>query len=309
MKTILAFREHLREFYARRSVFVDYAARFAAIFCNLFVILQMTGYRPGVPEILLPLGGAVLFAFLPAGVAILFAAGLIFVEFMAVSAVLAGIMALIFVAMEMILFGFQLQGGMLVLLAPVALYFRIPCALALLIGLTGSLASLIPAGCGIFAYYMLFYVQRNNSLFTAGTDRLELASQILQGILTNPAMLFVMTACLIAIAAVVLIRDLSINYAPLIGIAVGLVLYLLVMMIGDLTMKTPSSLIGTVLSAAVSFGIAWAAWFFLYSADYSRTEYLNYEDDDYYYYVKAVPKVTVSRTDIKVRKITRAHRR
>ena len=30
--------------------------------------------------------------------------------------------------------------------------------------------------------------------------------------------------------------------------------------------------------------------FFLYSVDYKRTRMLQFEDDDYYYYVKAVPK-------------------
>ena len=28
--------------------------------------------------------------------------------------------------------------------------------------------------------------------------------------------------------------------------------------------------------------------------DYSRTEYVQFEDDEYYYYVKAVPKNTVA---------------
>ena len=31
--------------------------------------------------------------------------------------------------------------------------------------------------------------------------------------------------------------------------------------------------------------------FFLFHVDYRRTEYLEYEDDEYHYYVKAVPKV------------------
>ena len=33
---------------------------------------------------------------------------------------------------------------------------------------------------------------------------------------------------------------------------------------------------------------------FLFSVDYSRTERVQFEDDEYYYYVKAVPKVVVA---------------
>ena len=34
--------------------------------------------------------------------------------------------------------------------------------------------------------------------------------------------------------------------------------------------------------------------FFCFMVDYTRVESVQFEDDDYYYYVKAVPKVTVS---------------
>ena len=34
--------------------------------------------------------------------------------------------------------------------------------------------------------------------------------------------------------------------------------------------------------------------FFVFGGDYTRTERLEYEDDEYYYYVKAVPKACVT---------------
>ena len=53
----------------------------------------------------------------------------------------------------------------------------------------------------------------------------------------------------------------------------------------------------------VSVVIALIYQFFVFAVDYTRTEYLQYEDDDYYYYVKAVPKLTVSAPDVKVQRI------
>ncbi|MBQ5869094.1 MAG: ABC transporter permease, partial [Lachnospiraceae bacterium] len=43
--------------------------------------------------------------------------------------------------------------------------------------------------------------------------------------------------------------------------------------------------------------------FFVFAVDYTRTEYLQYEDDEYHYYVKAVPKIAVSAPDVKVQRI------
>ena len=39
------------------------------------------------------------------------------------------------------------------------------------------------------------------------------------------------------------------------------------------------------------------------SGDYSRTERLEYEDDEYYYYVKAVPKAVVATSERSIKKI------
>ena len=40
-----------------------------------------------------------------------------------------------------------------------------------------------------------------------------------------------------------------------------------------------------------------------FALDYKRTEYVQYEDDEYYYYVKAVPKINVAGEDVKVKQI------
>ena len=37
--------------------------------------------------------------------------------------------------------------------------------------------------------------------------------------------------------------------------------------------------------------------------DYQRTEFVQYEDDNYYYYVKAIPKVKVSAESVQVQHI------
>ena len=42
----------------------------------------------------------------------------------------------------------------------------------------------------------------------------------------------------------------------------------------------------------VSVMLAMIYNFFFFSVDYTRTEYVQFEDDDYYYYVKAVPKMS-----------------
>ena len=60
--------------------------------------------------------------------------------------------------------------------------------------------------------------------------------------------------------------------------------------------KTVSVLVGNVISLLIAFVIQ----FLFFNLDYSRTERLQFEDDEYYYYVKAVPKAVVSGTNKQV---------
>ena len=66
-----------------------------------------------------------------------------------------------------------------------------------------------------------------------------------------------------------------------------------------MSVSVPGLIIAIILSAAV----AGVYHFFVFAVDYSRTEYVQFEDDDYHYYVKAVPKIAVSKPDVKVQRI------
>ena len=92
------------------------------------------------------------------------------------------------------------------------------------------------------------------------------------------------------------------------AIVTGSVAELVVIFIGDFVFGVPAALLEMVVGMLVSAALAALYNFFIFSVDYSRTEYVQFEDDDYYYYVKAVPKMTMSTTDVRVKKIN-THRR
>ena len=60
-----------------------------------------------------------------------------------------------------------------------------------------------------------------------------------------------------------------------------------------------SALFGSVLAILIAKVIE----FFRFCVDYSRTERVQFEDDEYYYYVKAVPKMNVAAATKTVKKI------
>ena len=78
----------------------------------------------------------------------------------------------------------------------------------------------------------------------------------------------------------------------------------LVIFIGDFVFGVSVAVGQLILGILLSTLIAVVYNFFIITVDYTRTEYVQFEDDDYYYYVKAVPKMNVSTPDVKVQKIS-----
>ena len=99
---------------------------------------------------------------------------------------------------------------------------------------------------------------------------------------------------------VYIIRKMSIEHAWAVAIIFGILFEAVGMIAGDMVLgingKTVMILVGSVISCLIAFVIQ----FLFFNLDYSRTERLQFEDDEYYYYVKAVPKAIVAGTDKKV---------
>ncbi|MFQ8842118.1 MAG: hypothetical protein ACLR8P_15605 [Clostridium fessum] len=170
---------------------------------------------------------------------------------------------------------------------------------------------MIPMSCGIFLYYVILYVKQNGS-FLAGSEQTEITqmlAQVIKNLLANPAMLVMIAACCHEGADGLCAQEIVDQLLVGIAIGAGLILQILVVFIGDFRFGVPVSvpelivgMIGAVIASLIY-------QLFVFSVDYSRTEYTQFEDDDYYYYVKAVPKIAISRTDVKVQEINKVKRR
>src|SRR5699024_9826964 len=134
-------------------------------------------------------------------------------------------------------------------------------------------------------------------------DLVQKYTQIIQSVVFNQTMMVMAVACALGILVVYLIRRLSMDYAWGVAIAAGAVAQLLVIFMGDFLFSVSVPVIPMIFGLAVSCLLAVIYNFFIFSVDYTRTEYVQFEDDDYYYYVKAVPKMTVATPEFKVQKI------
>ena len=96
----------------------------------------------------------------------------------------------------------------------------------------------------------------------------------------------------------------SIDYAWSIAIGTGAVVDFVVLLLGSMVMGVSLKVLPVLLGSLISAGLAILLQLAVFSMDYSRTEYVQFEDDEYYYYVKAVPKMTIAVPEKRVKKIS-----
>ena len=85
---------------------------------------------------------------------------------------------------------------------------------------------------------------------------------------------------------------------------VGALADIVILLVGDLMYDANFSIAAVILGSAAGAVIALVIQFFHFNLDYARTEKVQFEDDEYYYYVKAVPKMTVAAPEKRVKRIT-----
>ena len=127
----------------------------------------------------------------------------------------------------------------------------------------------------------------------------------LQQVFQNKEMIITIIAFVIVLFLVYQVRRMAISHAWKSASAAGAVVSIVIMAAGsavlDVKISYPELILGNV--ATVIVGLILELLFF--AVDYSRTESVQYEDDEYYYYVKAVPKIVVAAPEKTVKRINR----
>lgn len=313
MMALLEFREMLRSFYGKCDAVLIPVIKFVVSVTAFWLLNDSIGYMEKLKSPVVWLALSVVCSFLPYGV-ISFLAGVVLVAHISsVSLEMALVLSVILVMAAILYYGFQPGDSYLLLLTPILFHFRIPYVIPLLVGLSGGLAGVIPVSLGVFLYYTIQYVKQNAGVLTndAAVEITQKYVQIIKSMMNNNLMLVMIAAFAAGILVVYLIRTLSVDYAWHIAIVAGAMVQLMVVFVGDFMFDVSVPMLEFLFGVIAAMILAAVYNFFVFAVDYSRTEYVQFEDDDYYYYVKAVPKITVSAPDVKVQKInsTRNRRR
>jgi uncharacterized protein YacL len=175
-------------------------------------------------------------------------------------------------------------------------------------GLLRGLSSIFTIACGTVVYFFLHGVKENASTLSGTLDESDTATSMivvaLNQLLGNKEMYMVLAIVVITTVIVYMIRRMSIEHAWAIAIVTGVLFETIGLMAGYLLLGIKGWALRLILGNIVSLGLAFVLQFLFFNLDYTRTERLQFEDDEYYYYVKAVPKAVIASSHKKVKRFS-----
>ena len=181
----------------------------------------------------------------------------------------------------------------------IAFAFNIPSIVPIIAAIVSGYASIFAIILGIIIWFIVPGIKPLISDMPMDLSKLtewagSLQEANLESVLLNRQMLIVIVVFFIVFSVIYIIRKQSLEYAPYVAIVIGAVMNILgfgmaKLFFDDFALGLLSAIICSVIGAILGTIIQ----FLSVVLDYSRTENVQFEDEDNYYYVKVVPKISI----------------
>lgn len=308
MTTLLEFREKAKIFMGKYDIYIIPLLKFSLAIITFLAINGNIGFMERAKSPAISMILALMCSFLPINAIAVFGAFLIMAHAYALSLEVFAIAFVVIILMFLLFFRTASQYGYILVLTPLAFAVKMPYLVPLSMGLVGNPLAAVPVGCGTVIFYLMQYMKLNTTILSGTGKESEAMKQkityLIDNVVRNREMLLMVIAFAVTIIVVYVIRRMSIDYAWSIAVGVGAVINVIVLLTGSMVLNVSLKIAPVLLGTLVSMALVMALQITVFTLDYSRTEYVQFEDGEYYYYVKAVPKVTIAVPEKRVKRIS-----
>ena len=302
---LLELKENIKRFFNKYDIYIIPTAKFILAFISFMILNASIGYMTKLSNPVIALLLSLACAFVPSGFTVFILSVYMLIHLYAISAEFSLIVLGVVLLMYLLYFRFTPKQGYLLLITSIMCWIGIPYVIPVAVGLCAGAASVIPVGFGVIIYYI---VQTASAYETAITkqsvsDSVQKISYIVESLINNKSMILLIIAFALTIAIVYFIRRMRIDNAWTYAIVAGTAVEFLVLIGGQIVFGAKFNMIFMIIGVILGAVVGYLCQIPFFSVDYKRTEFVQYEDDEYYYYVKAVPKINIVNEDVKVKQI------
>ena len=305
MYYLLELREKMKKVYASYNVYIRPAVKFLLALLSFILLNASIGYMSKLNNPFLSILLSVLCAFLPGQLMILVISLFMMAHLYAISAELAVIALCVLVVMYLLYLRFAPKMGYIIIITVMMCGLKLYAAVPIIIGIGLGAASIVPVSFGMLVYVIVKTASEYEAALTSSsvTDTVQHISYLAESFVNDRAFIVMVLAAVVTIIVIACIKKMTIDNAWTYALIAGAVVEFLIYIVGILALHAKFGIVSLILGPIIGIVGGYVCKVLLFSVDYKRTEYVQFEDDEYYYYVKAVPKVTVVNEDVRVKQI------
>ena len=305
MDKLFEIKGQLSAFYTKYSRYINRVLRFIVALLTFTFINNNIGFSSMMANPVVTIAVAIICTFLPTVMTMLYAIVAVLVHLYSVSLGLAIVTAALFLIVYAAYLRFVPGKSMIVLVTLIFYMINAPVLAPIALGLLGGPTNIIAISIGTVFYFTVDYVKSYATLIgtVAETGIMEQITAYAQQMFANKAMWITVVSFGLVLLIVYYIRRLEVDHAWKVAIGAGALSNIIIMALANVMMDIPVSYGSLIVGSVIAVVIALVIEFFMFSVNYSRTEYLQFEDEEYYYYVKAVPKMKMAVPEKTVKRI------
>ena len=307
MLKLLMIREQIKKIYGKNNLFLDPVIKFIIALVSMIFINKNIGVVSILKNPVVVIAVSIVCAVLPKTLMVMLLIIVMLAHIASISITSAAVVAVSYIIMYLLFFRFTAKYSYVLLAMPLLFFVKIPFVMPILLGLSATPIAIIPMifGTLIYFYFNYFALNLDKLISTSSDDAMTMMTTMASSIFGNPTFFFTVGSFAAVVILVYIIKRTSIDNSWMISAIAGGILSMLSIVIGCniFDMKDVFSIAGVIIGGIISTIIAWFIQFFIHSVDYKRTEITQFEDDEYYYYVKAVPKIQVLSPEKSIKRI------
>ena len=305
MNKTVKIRDAMRNFFFSNSSWLKIVGKGLIALCSFLIINHYFGYIEFLTDPLFAIILAIACAFIP-----MRAGGLVVIIYTFVQLTgLSGQVALVALILIVASYGISVFYGAKhifnISYIPIAMQIQMPYPIVVGSALFGNMRDVTSVICGGIISFYLKTIRENASLFIEENSDITVVDVIAQKMVTNPLLYIYVTSLVVMFVAIILIRNLKISRSWLVALLVGIFAEMAIMLIGYVITGNISRVPVLLMANVVAFIVGFAMTYIFRDLDYERVERVQFEDDDYVYYVTAIPKIELAKEEKRVTRITR----
>ncbi|MCF0144990.1 MAG: hypothetical protein HUJ73_00235 [Eubacterium sp.] len=292
MDILIKIKDKCREIYADYDTIIRPILKFGLAVMILLLINNKLGYLSALNNLFILIILAVVCAILPLNGTVVIGCALIVAHCFGLGVEVGGFAFILYLLMLLMYFRFVPKDALVLLLTPVAFILNVSLAIPLCLGQIRKPVSALSMIFGIVSWQFVLSIGTTIEPLKSTPDvsMLDVIQTMPKSLLSQNA-LFQIIIYVIVMLVVIAVRSLGTDYGHEKAIIAGAVVYVVLEIAGSRILGTETSVGSVILCAVLSVAIAWFLKTFYFTADYTKSETLMFEDDRNYYRVRVIPKL------------------